>query len=149
MSRWALPARETCQRGQVSVLIVGFAAILVLLVAVVVDASAAFLQRQALESLADGAALAAADGVQGEAVYTHGLGSTAQIDPVVAQRYVDAYLASSGAAAQFPGLRWSVDPAGNSVTVHLSAPLDLPLAPPGWVQTAYVDGVASAVVPVS
>ena len=149
MSRPAACARGAGERGQVSVLIVGFAAILVLLVGVVVDASAAFLQRQAMESLADGAALAAADGVQGEQVYTSGLGSMAYIDPVVAQRYVDAYLASTGATARFPGLRWSVEPSGDSVTVHLSAPLDLPFAPPGWVQTANVDGVASAVVPVS
>ena len=135
--------------GQVSLLIVGFTAILILLIGVVVDASAAFLQRQAIESLADGAALAAADGVQGEHVYTHGLGPMAQIDPVAAERYVADYLASTDAAAQFPGLRWSVEPSGDSVTVRLSAPMDLPIAPPGWVETAYVDGVASAVVPVS
>ena len=148
MRRWG-SRRIRGERGQVSLLIVGFAAMLILLVSVVVDASAAFLQRQAIESLADGAALAAADGVQGEQVYTGGLGSMAQIDPVVAQRYVDTYLASSGATTRFPGLRWSVHPAGDSVTVHLSAPINLPLAPPGWVQTATVDGVASAVVPVS
>ena len=141
--------RQRTQAGQVSLLIVGFTVVVLLLIGVVVDASAAFLRRQALESLADGAALAAADGVQGRAVYTHGLGATAQIDPAVAQRYVAEYLAATGAAARFPGLQWSVEPAGDSVTVRLSAPLDLPISPPGWVDQAYVDGVASAVVPVS
>ena len=147
-------APTTCPRrrgeaGQVSVLIVGFAAILLLQLGVVVDASAAFLQRQAIESVADGAALAAADGIAEEHVYTHGLGETAQIDPAAASRYVADYLARAGAAGRFPGLRWSVQPAGDSVTVWLTAPLRLPVAPPGWVQTAYVDGIASAVVPVS
>jgi hypothetical protein len=35
------------------------------------------------------------------------------------------------------------------VTVRLSAPVQLPITPPGWVDEAYVDGVASAVVPVT
>jgi uncharacterized membrane protein len=140
---------EGSQRGQVSLLVVGFAAVIVLLIGVVVDASAAFLRRQAIESVADGAALAAADGVAGEAVYTSGLGSTAAIDPEVAEGYVAAYLARTGAAASFPGLIWRVESAGDAVTVRLSAPLQLPISPPGWVETAYVDGVASAVVPVT
>lgn len=140
---------ERNQRGQVSLLIVGFTAVIVLLIGVVVDASAAFLRRQAIESLADGAALAAADGVAGEAVYTSGLGSTAPIDPEVAEGYVAGYLARTGAAASFPGLAWRVQSTGDSVTVRLSAPLQLPITPPGWVERAYVDGVASAVVPIT
>jgi hypothetical protein len=140
--------RQRGQLGQVSILIVGFAGLVLLLIAVVTDASAAFLRRQAIESLADGAALAAADGVQGSHVYTHGLGDTARIDPAVAERYVADYLARAGAAQRFPGLRWGIEPAGGAVTVRLSVPLDLPITPPGWVEQAYVDGVASAVVPV-
>jgi Flp pilus assembly protein TadG len=86
-------------------MIAGFAAVLVLLVAVVVDASAAILRRQQLDALADAAALAATDGVQGEAVYTRGLGRRAEIDPVAARRFVAAYLGASGRAAGSPG--WS------------------------------------------
>ena len=136
------------EAGQATLLILGFFLIAVLLVGVVVDASAAYLRRQALNGLADGAALAAADGVQGAQVYTTGLGETAQIDPVAAREYVATYLAQTQARARFPGLMYQVLPAGDSVTVRLSAPLDLPIPPPGWTADPWIDGVASAVVPV-
>jgi uncharacterized membrane protein len=50
-------------------MIVGLAVVAIMLIGVVVDASAAYLRRSGLDSLADGAALAAADGVQGRQVY--------------------------------------------------------------------------------
>jgi hypothetical protein len=140
--------RRGDQRGQTSLLILGFFLIAVMLVGVVVDASAAYLRRQALDGLADGAALAAANGVQGEQVYTSGLGETAQIDPVAAREYVATYLAQTRAYQRFDGLAYQVVPAGDSVTVHVSAPLDLPIPPPGWTTAPWVDGVASAAVPV-
>jgi hypothetical protein len=140
--------RHRRQSGQTALLILGFFLLAVLLVGVVVDASAAYLRRQALNGLADGAALAAADGVQGDQVYTGGLGETAQIDPVAARRYVATYLAQARAHARFDGLVYRVLPAGDSVTVHLSAPLDLPIPPPGWAGAPWIDGTASAAVPV-
>ena len=73
-----------------------------------VDASAAYLRRQGLNSAADAAALAATDGIQGEEVYTHGLGKRAEIDPAAARRYVADYFASSGIRRRFPGLDYSV-----------------------------------------
>ena len=48
------------ERGTVTLLIVGFAVVLLMMAAVVTDASAAYLQRQGLDTLADGAALTAA-----------------------------------------------------------------------------------------
>lgn len=140
--------RRRRQAGQTALLIVGFFLIAALLVGVVVDASAAYLRRQALNGLADGAALAAADGVQGEHVYTSGLGETAVIDPMAAREYVAAYLAQTRAHSRFPGLVYRVLPAGESVTVQLSAPLDLPIPPPGWTTDPWIEGVASAAVPV-
>jgi hypothetical protein len=136
------------EQGQTTLLILGFFLVAVLLVGVVVDASAAYLRRQALNALADGAALAAANGVQGEQVYTIGLGQTAQIDPVAAREHVATYLVQAGAHTRFDGLTYQVLPAGDSVTVHLSAPLDLPIPPPGWTVDPWIDGVASAAVPV-
>ncbi|HWL99730.1 MAG TPA: pilus assembly protein TadG-related protein [Nocardioidaceae bacterium] len=146
--RHGVPSRRRGQRGQSALLILGFFLVAVMLVGVVVDASAAYLRRQALNGLADGAALAAADGVQGEQVYTGGLGETAQVDPVAARAYVAEYLAQTRAHQRFDGLVYRVLPAGDSVTVHLSAPLDLPIPPPGWVGDPWIDGVASAVVAV-
>lgn len=136
----------TDERGSITPLVIGFALVVAVLVAVVVDASAAYLRRQGLNSLADAAALAATDGLQGEAVYTGGLGDRAQIDPAAARRYVEDYLRSSGAPGRFPGLAWTVSTTATAVTVRVTAPLDLPLRVPGVGESATVAGTASAVV---
>lgn len=134
------------ERGSVTPLIIGFALILATLVAVVVDASAAYLRRQGLDSLADAAALSATDGLQGDQVYTHGLGKRAVIDPRSAERYVQDYLARSGARAKYPGLRVRVTTRGNVVIVKVAAPLRLPLHVPGVGPSAVVTGDAASEV---
>ena len=90
-----------------------------------------------------------ADGVQGEQVYTGGLGDLAQVDPAVAQRYVGEYLLQTDALARYPGLEWEVRASGDSVTVRIVAPLQLTIRPPGWDDTVTIQAEASAVVPVS
>ena len=137
------------ERGSITPLIVGFALLVAVLVAVVVDASAAYLRRQGLNSLADAAALAATDGLQGDRVYTSGLDDRAEIDPAAARSYVEGYLRDSGATAHYPGLSWTVTASATTVVVRVSAPLDLPLRVPGVGETATVTGDAAAVVVVS
>ena len=136
------------ERGTVTVLTVGFLVVLGLLIAVVVDASAAYLRRQSMSGLADGAALAAADGAQGDALYTQGLGEQAPIDPLVAEQAVADYLTSTGATVSYPGLDWQVSVTGTTVRVHVAAPLDLPLDPAGWAEASTVTSTGSAVVQV-
>lgn len=143
------PPRERDQRGQTALLIIGFAVVGVMLVAVVVDASAAYLRRSGLDSLADGAALAAADGIQGRQVYEDGLGERAEIDPLVAREYVAAYLRDTGAARHYPGLGFVVDAGTDRIVVRVEAPLDLPITPPGWDRRPVVSGTAASVVLVS
>ena len=135
--------------GQVTVLIVGFTLILLVLVAVVVDASAAFLRRQGLNALADASALAATDGVQGQEVYTSGLGERAQIDPASATAFVQAYLTGAGARAKYPGLRVTVTTRANQVVVRLSAPLDLPFHVQGVGPRPVITGTAASEVSVT
>lgn len=137
------------ERGSIAPLVIGFAFLVGVLVAVVVDASAAYLRRQGLNSLADAAALAASDGLQGDAVYTHGLGERAEIDAAAARRFVDEYLTGSGAAGKYPGLSWSVTAEADTVVVRVAAPLDLPLRVPGVTGAARVTGSAASVVVVS
>jgi hypothetical protein len=137
------------ERGQTTLLIIGFAIVAIMMVAVVVDASAAYLRRTGLDSLADGAALAAADGVQGRQVYEGGLGKRAQIDPVVARRYVAEYLRDTGATRRYPGLAYDVDASTDRVVVHVAAPLDLPITPPGWDRRPTISGTAASFVVVS
>jgi hypothetical protein len=137
------------ERGQTTLLVVGFAVVAIMMVAVVVDASAAYLRRSGLDSLADGAALAAADGIAASQVYEGRLGEHALIDPALARRYVARYLAATGAARRYPGLRYDVETAPDRVVVHVASPLDLPIAPPGWPDQPVVSGTAASYVVVS
>lgn len=132
-------------RGQVSVLIVGFAIVLILTVGLVVDASAAYLQRQSLDNLADGAALAGADEVRGDPLYTGGLDDRVPIDPEIAGQAVRAYLRGIDAYADHPGLRFEVSVRDRSVVVRIHAPLDLPITVGGVTETS-VGATGSAAV---
>jgi hypothetical protein len=139
--------RSEC--GQLTVMIVGFFIVVGLLTAVVIDASVAYLRNQSLNSLADGAALAAVDGIEGEQVYSGDLGRRAEIDPELAERYVREYMAAIGATDDYPGLDWHVRPSGEEVVVEVWAPVSLPITPPGWNESTIVTGEAAAVVPVN
>lgn len=136
------------ERGQVTVLIIGFATILVMAVVAVIDASAAYLQRQGLDSLADGAALQGADlGAHG--IYEVGVGDDRLLQQERAVRdAVRAYLAEAGAGERYPGitLRVAVDRSAQSVTVTLQAPLDLPLRLPGAPDQPLVGASSTAAV---
>lgn len=134
------------ERGSVSVLVVGFFLVAVLLVAVVVDVSAAYLRRQQLDAVADGAALAAAEAVQSEQVYVGGLGDRARLDPGAARGHVADYLGRIGARERYPGLTYRVRTTADSVQVTVSTLLDLPFTPDGWVGRARVTGRAAAYV---
>jgi Flp pilus assembly protein TadG len=146
----AQPDRRRDERGQSTVLIVGLAVVLAMLVAVVVDASAAYLQRQGLDTIADGAALRGADlGASGEETYTTGVPEEdLRLTPAAVRTAVHAYLADVGAYAAYPGLSFDVgvDDAAHRVTVTVRAPIDLPLTVPGSPGTATVGSTGSAVV---
>lgn len=142
--------RELDERGQTTVLIVGFALVLAMAIAMVVDVSAAYLQRQGLDTVADGAALRAADlGATGEEVYAEGV-PRGRLDLSAEQitGSVRDFLARSGAYATYPGLGFSVDidRAASTVTIHVTAPLDLPLTVPGSPDVATIGATGSAVV---
>lgn len=139
-------------RGSTIPLIIGFALVLALVVAFVVDASAAYLRRQALDTLADGAALQGADlGAAGTQVYAGGLdGDDLRIGTASAQRAVDDYLTRVGAYRRYPGLTASVsvDATERRVLVHLHAPLRLPLSIPGSPSHPVIGAEGDAVVAV-
>lgn len=120
------------ERGSTIPLIVGFTSILLVAGAVVIDASAGYLQRQSLGSLADGAALYGADaGAEGLEVYGGGLGQRLRLTQAEASAAVGDYLARTGAPDRYPGLSYEVRVTTERVEVHLAAPLDLPLHVPG------------------
>lgn len=142
------------ERGQATVMIIGLAVVLLMAVAVVVDASAAFLQRQELDTVADGAALAGADAGSRnlEALYGEGVASAGRLEQTesLARAAVADHLRRTGAHAAHPGLRVEVrfDPSARAVVVRLQVPLDLPLTLPGSPGSTVVGAVGSAVVQV-
>lgn len=138
------------ERGQVTLLIIGFAGILLMAIVMMIDASAAYLQRQGLDNLADGAALYGAD-VGADGVYEQGLDAERLSQREAAVRSaVRDYLARAGAATTYPGIDVGVriDPVGRSVTVRLEAPLDLPLTIPGSPSSPTVAASSTAAVTV-
>lgn len=137
------------QRGQATLLIIGFALVLMMMTAVVTDASAAYLQRQGLDTIADGAALTAADaGASGAEAYGAGLGDDLVLDVDVARAAVSDYLHRVGADARYPGLtvQVSVDPTGQRVVVSVRAPVRLPLHVPGSPAQASIGATSAATV---
>lgn len=137
-------------RGSVTVLIIGFAAILMMAIVMVIDASAAYLQRQGLDNLADGAALYGAD-LGSTDVYAYGVDAArlAQEEAAV-EAAVRNYLARADAGRKYPGIDVSVriNAVGRSVTVLLRAPIELPLSIPGSPSNPMVGASSTAAVTV-
>lgn len=144
--------RRKQDEGQTTVMIVAFAAVLMMLIAVVIDVSAAYLQRQGLDNLADGAALSAADAAaDGSDVYADGLGEDLALDEAAARTAAGEYLRDVGARQRYPGLRVQVrvDHENQRVVVEVEAPLDLPLSVPGGPETTTIGSTGNASVDVS
>jgi len=145
-----MPSSERDEAGQTTVMIIGFAFVLAMAVAMVIDVSAAYLQRQGLDTVADGAALRGADlGATGREVYTGGVPEQRlDLTADAVRASVRDYLASSGAYGSYPGLSFTVhvDQASSTVTVALQAPLDLPLTVPGSPEVATIGATGSAIV---
>lgn len=141
--------RSRGERGSIAPLVIGLAAVVAMLVAVVVDVSATYLRREGLNALADAAALAATEGLAGEWAYQAPATDHPRIDPAEARRYVAVHLRSAGAGTRFPGLTWTLEVRGATVVVRLRAPFELPLRVPGSETSVVLTSTAAAVVSVS
>lgn len=142
---------ERDDHGSTIPLIVGFALVLIMLIAVVVDVSAAYLRRQGLDSVADGAALQGADlGATGLEVYGGGIsGEQLRLTESAIRRSVQDYLHTSGAYARYPGLTLTavhLSRDARHVSVSLRTSVKLPLHLPGAPQSATVTATGSAAV---
>jgi hypothetical protein len=105
----------------------GFAVVAVLLVAVVTDVSALYLTRRSLSGSADGAALAAVQELDREALYAGPPGDAVPLDPNAALDAVRVYSSTSRLGERFTdfdivGVRTDSD----SVTVTMHATRRLP-----------------------
>jgi hypothetical protein len=118
--------------GQLSLLIIGYTAIALLLVLIGIDVSKVFLARRALSSVADSAALAAAQAVDRTAIYNGDIGGCGGLLPLDGVRS-DALvrLALDDDSADLEQTFAELDPpstlvAGGTVTVHLSGSVAVP-----------------------
>jgi uncharacterized membrane protein len=111
--------------GEITLLLIAYAALALVLIVVGIDVSAVFLARRALASTADAAALDAAQAVDRAAVYSGAVGgceATLPIDPDRARSRADAVVADDAGGLRH--LFRVIDPAdvavdGGTVTVHL------------------------------
>lgn len=88
--------RRPDERGSLLPLIIGFGIIIMLLCAVVFDSAQAFVYRRGLNAIADGAALAATNGIDKAAIYSGGVEDHVVLSQELAQEEVDNYVAQGG-----------------------------------------------------
>lgn len=123
------------EEGQITVMTVGFLLFVGLLATVVINASAAFLERQELDNLADGAALVAADGLSRETFYRQG---EVTLDHAQARRLVGQYVGGDGVRI----VRVTTD--DEEVHVRLERSIGLALTPPGFTSRTTIVSEATA-----
>lgn len=137
--------------GQIMLLVIGYTLVAILLVLVVVCASAVHLQRKRLFALADAAALAAADDVDQGAYYRTNIapGQGVPLTDQSVRRSAAAYLAGAD-----PGsLQVTVDPAtgtdptGRQARVRLCSRLTVPFS--GVVSPTWAAGVPACVTAIA
>lgn len=115
------------ERGTITLLMIGLAVVLVLLVGVVVNASHVFLERRALSSWADGAVTVAAQHVAYDGIYGDRPLDRLPISQPSARDAVLTYAAANDLGGRFDGFRVlgvDVDPGGR-VTVTFAAVVPL------------------------
>ena len=141
------PAPRAADEGSVLLLGIGLVVVCLLAVTVLVDVSAAFLQRQQLFAVADASAIAGAQAIDVAAYYANGASAATRLDPAAVNSAVERHLARASARQSIPGLVvrrvWSD---GSQVAVGLSCPLRLPflsglfggdIAVESWAQLGY------------
>ena len=135
--------------GTVLVLVLGFTAVCLLMVAVVVNVSAVVLAKRGVASAADGAAVSAAQALSLDRLYDEGLGAgRIPLDAQEAAQRVAAYEAQ--AADGQPGLQLGVElsPDGTTAVVRGQRSVVLPFGRILGFQPVLVEAEARARAPV-
>jgi hypothetical protein len=140
--------KSRCESGQITAMLVMLSICLLLGIIAVTDISGSYLRRQAVSSLADGAALSASDSAVAAGIYRGSDAGFVDLDPAAASAAVADYLRRSGAFTQYPGLQARVVVDGHVVTVYLSTRYRLPVTMPGVPAAATIHGSAAVEVPI-
>ena len=125
------PARDQRERGQISLLIIGFTVIALILIIGAVDVTAVQLARTRLLDAADSAALDASDALDNGSAYGNGLGSAIEISTDSVRRSAAQYLVvqprphgiSSWALVEGTG-----SPDGQTAVIRLRGTAVIPIA---------------------
>jgi Flp pilus assembly protein TadG len=133
--------------GTILLLVLGFTALLLVLVAVVVDVSAVILAKRGAASAADGAAIAASQQLDQDAVYANGLGDAIPLSLDEVREVVAVYAARAAEGQQGLELAADLDPTQTTATVTARREIRLPFS--GWlgVGSVTVTAVAHARAP--
>ena len=124
-------AREHDERGQISLLILGFTVIAVVLIIGAVDVTAVQLARARLLDTADGAALDASDALDNRKTYGGGLKSTVAITDASVRQSAAQYLAIRPRPHGITSWALTNDtgsPDGETAVIWLRGAVDLPIA---------------------
>ena len=152
MTRRRVRAAEHAQRpptedeGQIAVLVLGLFVLVAVLVAGAVDVTAAQLARIRMLDAADASALAAANALDEEHAYAHGVGETVALTDSSARETAAAHLGRIPLPNRVDG--WGLaegtgSPDGATAVVVLRGHVTLPMS--GWVLDSLGDGVTIAV----
>ncbi len=132
-------ARSDDERS-ITVLVLGYFLVCVLLVTVVVNVSKVLLVRRSLAGAADGAAVAASNGLDERQIYRGDLGEAVPLSDAAAGALVEDYVDAAGLAAHFEGFQIvAVDTDGEAATVTFAAVVPLPFV--NLLSADYADGV--------
>lgn len=139
--------RPRGEDGTILLLVLGFVAVLLVLVAVVGDVSAVILAKRGAASAADGAAIAAAQQLDDAVVYDSGIGAAIPLSPEAVRDVVATYAARAAAAQSGLQLSAELDSAQTTATVVATRSVLLPFT--GWlgVRAVTVTAVAHARAP--
>ncbi|MCU1432474.1 MAG: Protein of unknown function rane [Actinotalea sp.] len=135
--------------GTVLVLLLGFTAVLLLMVAVVVNVSSVILAKRGLASAADGAAVAAAQELDLDAVYARGLGERIPLDPQRVGGRVEQYEREAEPGQPGLELRGDVSPDGTTAVVRAVRLVELPFGRILGFEPVRVQAEARARAPVA
>ena len=97
--------RRRDDRGSVLPLVIGVVVIVLGALTVVTDASVLWLQRRSLQSVVDGAALAAAQGIDADRIYRDGVPEVLPLQPAAARAAVRAWVRAAPAARELNRFR--------------------------------------------
>ncbi|MGI8774393.1 MAG: pilus assembly protein TadG-related protein [Actinomycetota bacterium] len=86
------------ERGQITVMVLGFVVVVMSVLGVAIDGTKAFIHRRTLQNAADAAVLAAAGELDTQAYYSSG-GSVVQLDQRAARRRAAEWLSMRGVGA--------------------------------------------------